>query len=543
MDIGTVSDKQIGAKPFEELYPGWPGQQTVVNMDVALIELDDARPWSAAIYQLGQLGPLADISTHNLSLNIIGCPVRARGGVSGVLTGRVAGLFFRYKAVGGREYVADFIIGSQDETPLSTHPGDSGSVWVLDTPDAPDPLMPLAVQWGGAVFGASPQHMPFALATNFSNVCRELGVDVVRASHLAQFEYWGAVGHYTIGSLACGEVQEATLQSLMLLNQDRVSFAPGDIGETVNDISVPGFVQLADVPDKVWKFSKSQRPFGRKGPENPNHYADIDLSVGGQPSLDEQTPSVASLKPETWRAFYKAIGWNAVSQRGMLPFRVWQIFIQMQKFAAAADVSRFVCAAGILAHYVGDACQPLHGSQFDDGDPFRKPDGTPSTVFLKHGSAFGHGVHGAYESSMLDANYDHLISGTSSALHGGHGMPLIQTGQEAGFATIELMRRTRNNLNPKAIVEAYAKLLQQGRGKASDEVLWTKFGTATVACVADGCRVLAMLWDSAWASGGGAATPASAIKAVSKARLRTLYEDPNFLPSKPLGQIDDYLKP
>ena len=192
VELGKVSDKQIGMLPFERLYERWPGKSLVVNVDVALIEVPDVREWSASIFALGQLGPLADLSTQNLSLNVIGCPVRATGGVSGPLEGRVAALFYRYKSIGGREYVADFLIGSRDENPLGTHPGDSGSIWVVDLEDARDPLMPLAIQWGGAVFGNAYESLPFALATNLSNVCRELNVEIVRASYFAQFEYWGA---------------------------------------------------------------------------------------------------------------------------------------------------------------------------------------------------------------------------------------------------------------------------------------------------------------------------------------------------------------
>ena len=130
------------------------------TIDVALIEVPDIREWSASIFLLGQLGPLADLSTQNLSLNVIGCPVRATGGVSGPLRGRVAALFYRYKAVGGREYVSDFLIGSRDDTPLGTHPGDSGAIWVVDLEGTKDRLMPLAIQWGGAVFGNADESLP-----------------------------------------------------------------------------------------------------------------------------------------------------------------------------------------------------------------------------------------------------------------------------------------------------------------------------------------------------------------------------------------------
>src|SRR5262249_51993101 len=73
--LGTVSRKQIGRLPFEKVYDAWPGKHIYLNLDVALVEVDDLRKWSASVYGVGMLGPLADLSTVNMSLNLIGCPV------------------------------------------------------------------------------------------------------------------------------------------------------------------------------------------------------------------------------------------------------------------------------------------------------------------------------------------------------------------------------------------------------------------------------------------------------------------------------------
>jgi hypothetical protein len=54
---------------------------------------------------------------------------------------------------------------------------------------------------------------------------------------------------------------------------------------------------------------------------------------------------------------------------GLLPFRVWQIYDAMVDFVKNGERDKFVCAAGVLAHYVGDACQPLHISFLHHGDP------------------------------------------------------------------------------------------------------------------------------------------------------------------------------
>jgi hypothetical protein len=267
--------------------------------------------------------------------------------------------------------------------------------------------------------------------------------------------------------------------------------------------------------------------------------ADMDLPDGTGNTLHHLTPTAASLDPATWIAFYNSIGWTAPSKRGLLPFRVWQIYKNMVDFVQAKDVTSFVAAAGILGHYIGDASQPLHGSMFDDGDPFRKPDGTPSATFLGHGEAFGKGVHSAYESSMLDKNRVAFQTKLTAAIPVAHGMATINGGQAAGFATIELMRRTRGRIKPFDIVTLYTHLVTSGHVNQAPAKLWEAFGDETVNCIVDSCRTLAMLWESAWIEGNGSAIPASSLVAVSHTALASLYNasSPEFLPSTLLNNI------
>jgi hypothetical protein len=542
--VGRTSGKQLGRLPFERVYESWPGRHIYVNVDVGLVELADVTQWNPSVFKVGRLGPLADLSVLNFSLNIIGCPVAAQGCASGRLSGRVAALFYRYKSVGGFEYVADFLIGPRGIDPLLTQPGDSGLVWVVDSDNVERDRGPLAVQWGGAVFASSDAaRMPFALATNLSTVCRELEVDLFRARELAAFEYWGAVGHYTVGALACDVVTDARLRDLMRRNRVRVSFAIADIEPNVDDVTVPGFVPLADVPDKVWKKTKTeQTPYGRKGQENPSHYADMDFKNPAGNTLDDLTPNAASLVTKTWADYYRSVGWNAVSQRGLLPFRVWQLYKEMVARVAAKDVAGFVAAAGVLAHYVGDACQPLHSSYLDDGDPFRQPDGTVVTKPLDHGKGYGHGVHEVYEKDMIDEKAVlTLIPALRTKLKTPHTMTLVTGGQAAGFAVVELTRRTRAALKPMDIVEAYAKSLTDLPKNKRAGKLWDEFGAETTAAMVDGCRTLAMLWDSAWAEGGGDQIEQPKIRKIMQKSLQKIYQSQEFVPSKALGKIDPYL--
>ena len=77
------------------------------------------------------------------------------------------------------------------------------------------------------------------------------------------------------------------------------------------------------------------------------------------------------------------------------------------------QVARFVCAAGILSHYVGDACQPLHISYMfdgipDDDDPTKKQ---------------GKGVHAAYEDGMVDRHTPEIAEAVDQRLQGSGTTP------------------------------------------------------------------------------------------------------------------------
>src|SRR5262249_19254515 len=69
--------------------------------------------------------------------------------------------------------------------------------------------------------------------------------------------------------------------------------------------------------------------------------------------------------------FYDSLEVDGVTiadkHRGALPFRVAEMYEAMVNYAAAGDVNRFVAAGGLMAHFVGDACQPLHVSALHHG--------------------------------------------------------------------------------------------------------------------------------------------------------------------------------
>ena len=329
----------------------------------------------------------------------------------------------------------------------------------------------------------------------------------------------------------------------MRANRLRVSFEPEATDtNALEEVDSSGFVPLSDVPDVVWKKSMTAVfPAGRGGREHPTHYANLDEPDANGQTLFDRLNAPIDLTVTAFQDYYDHLGHEQSSERGLLPFRIWQVYDKMIEAANDRRTSEFVCAAGILAHYAGDASQVLHGSHLFDGDPSRTQqrtvrDGTLETVIER----FGEGVHSDYEDRMINKHIDALMSEVDDAIGQEPAMSSVRGGQEAGFAVVELMRRTRNRIGPMALVEEYAAALQGGDDVA--EALWSKFGMATGAAIADGCWVLAMLWESAWREGNGGAIGDDLLRAVPADELIALYSDQLFLPSLSLDEIGRILR-
>ena len=538
--IGKSADKQLTRKLFQEIYADWPGKNVFVNLDIGLVEVEDLHHWTAQVFGLGTLGPLADLSADNISLRLVDCPVRAYGAASGQLEGAIKGLFYRYKSVGGFEYVADCLVGPADDAaPLATRPGDSGTVWTLVDGDAPP--RPIAVEWGAQRFlqGGTQLETPYVLATFLSTACNQLEVDIIRDWNAGTLNYWGAVGHYTIATMAVELVQTPSLRSLMEANVTRISFAATQINKkNTSGLSKKDFVPLADVPDLVWKIAK-KADGGRGGPEHPGHFADMDAKNGANQTLLQLCEDTDNINVEFWGEYYTEV---SDKSRGCLPFRVWQFFNEMKDAAAKNNMARFVCAAGTLAHYIGDACQPLHISHMFDGDP------EDSETVLKRNRHTGEmekveqpraaGVHSAYEKDMVERHIFEIINGLTGI--SSSNAEALENGRDAAIAVVALMRDTFANTPPAKIVKRFQKLRDLDEKPAAiADALWDSFGESTLVNMADGCRLLAHLWDSAWISGGGAQQ--GKHNAVPEERLDELYRDPDFVRSLTLDALGTVL--
>lgn len=518
--IGTTYGKQAGKKLFEEVYKGWPGSYSYSTIDAGLIKLDDITQWTSQIYGIGSIGEPIDLNINTMSLYLIGCPVRAHGGASGEMLGEIQALFYRYKSIGGFDYVSDLLIGPRDEeSPVMTRHGDSGTLWFYDpySTSEGDNIMksdkikgyrPIALQWGGQQFieGDNTKVTSYALATSLSTICRELDVDVFRGWNTGYNNYWGEIGHYKVASTACALLSDNKLKQLMNLNLENITFVDSDIANG-NIKREDNFFPLADVPDFVWKRKRGQ--LGNR--EKPNHHADMDIEGGSGfegKTLFDITVDEKNVDIGVWDTFYDSLGENfSMASRGTLPFRVWQIYDEMVRFLKNEDIPRFVCAAGILSHYVGDACQPLHMSQFHDGN-----------------DAQSKGVHTKYETGMLDKFSTEIVAGVNNHVKNFKAVADIGGGRAAAVSVLKLMRRTFEKLPPMEIINVF-KLTDRNVDK-----MFSALGNKTFEVMGDGSLRLASLWESAWKQGGGNNIDTEMIK-VSVELLQEFYNDKKFLES------------
>lgn len=221
------------------------------------------------------------------------------------------------------------------------------------------------------------------------------------------------------------------------------------------------------------------------------------------------------------------MGHDKQKERGLLPFRVWQFYDAMEEFARAGEPDKFLCAAGLLSHYVGDACQPLHGSIYADGYP----------------DDVGKGIHSTYETKMVDRYAEEIVTGIKNKLgQAGIALPQITSGKKAASAIIELMYRSSKTIPPRDLVDAFVEAGGTTHVAVQD-ALWEQFGDKTIKVMTDGARVLARIWQGAWARGNGNSIPASQLGTIDPDLLNEHSRNVQFVESLDLDHIRPVLKP
>jgi len=541
--IGRASDLQLARLPFTQVYPEFPGQRSYATLDIGLIEIDDINDWTSQIYGLdAPVGPIADLNEMNLGLQLIDHPVVAFGSHSGALRGRIKALFYRHKSLGGHDYVADMLIAPEPGA-SQTGPGDSGTVWhlpVVPPRGAAPVLRPVAVEWGGqALAGSGGQRLNFTLATSLAKACDLLNVDLVLEHNDGATPFWGQVGHYSIATAAIAAVRGKPLFALLSANRERISFVPDQLGadQIRAKLARGDFVELADVPDLVWKKVPGRVPGGRDvttntGPEHPNHYADIDRpGAGGRTLRDICLADKSQVSAAAWQAFYDGINETDARSRGLLPLRVWQFFDAIVAALQAGDIARAVCGMGVVSHSIGDACQPLHGSMLSDGYRDRAAPGAKGWP--------GRGVHSTFEDKMVDRFSAPLLAAIGPAAKRGAGgtIPPIANGQDAAFAVVTLMDFSARTIAPSELCDRYIEL-GGGTAKPIIQGLWDTFGDRTATLMGAGANALAATWEAALAVSG---VTLPGPETFSEPALAAIYQDTAFVPSLALDAIGPHL--
>jgi hypothetical protein len=532
VEIGFSSGKALGKVEFSNLYKGWQGNNILVSCDAGLIEVNDVSDWKTDVLDIGQMGEMYDLNTMNLTLGLISEHkvingkrqasknglVVGYGAVSQKLNGEIVGLFYRYKSVGGLEYVSDLLISGRDGKNLDVHHGDSGTLWHIVTTDKDkkEILQPIALHWGQHEFiqGQSENKYSYSLSTCLSNVCRELDVELVRGWNIDNNYSWGKTGHYKIAARACEIVSNRKLKKLLEANKENISFTDdGMLNDAMKDAKWGQFCALADVPDIVWRMTRKA--------DDANHFADMDESdpnVMGGKNLLELCKHTENIEIDIWNKYYEEMEGEDSSKssdkRGALPFRVWQAFNLMVEYVKAGKLAEFICVGGTVSHYLGDACQPLHVSYLHHGHP---------------GVDEEKKVHSIYETNMLDKYMFELIDGVNANHKTKQIYKVYESGKDAAKAVIKLMDKiTTKILSPEEIIDCYNET--DGRGRIDN--MWNKLGDRTIQCVTEGSLNLALFWESAWKMGNGDKVFTDIkLKEIKHQKLMDLYMDKNFFPS------------
>jgi hypothetical protein len=573
--VGVSANIGLTRILMPEIFPSWPGDKTYLTLDAGLVRIDNFEDWTSQVFGIGEIGATFDATEQTITLDLIGCPVRAFGGTTGVIEGEIQALFFRYESLGGYDYTTDVLVGPRTFNPKETayapftRPGDSGTLWFYDPPSGSrvkadgdedededvDPhlppergrrarrLRPIAMQWGGQRFvDADGSTSAFALGSFASSVCRALDVEMVRDWSTGHDEYWGKLGHFAIGWKAC-EHLSGKLSTLMKANQVRIGFGDEKLGlGSEFRMGNNDYVPLADVPDYVWIGAPA------RSSEGIQHFADVDIyGIGGGNTLLRQCHDDQSkISATVWKEFFDGFAEAGVGpDEGALPFRVWQIWDAMVGYLVQKDVIRFVAAAGILAHYIGDASQPLHCSYMHHGvPPMLKRNGRKypvrkeSAEFTAFKKTRPSKIHGIYEETMLEVDTPTVLASVDAAMSQASAMHgAVERGHDAAVETVRLMYNAQERLSPETIINADDPSLTVNE-RASR--LWNnqKVRRGTIRSLADSVRLLAGLWTAAWEAGKGDSIAKSKLVQFGEPELAKIYrKETTFIPSLSLAKM------
>jgi hypothetical protein len=313
-------------------------------------------------------------------------------------------------------------------------------------------------------------------------------------------------------------------------------------------------VPLADVPDYVW-VSASKYVRARKF-EGQQHFADIDIVPPNrkQSLLDACLNDSKFVSATYWRDCFNGFSeLGCGPDEGSLPFRVWQIWEEMVRClraGAKSDIARFVAAAGILAHYIGDASMPFHCSWLHHGylpmkevDQRKFPVAHDSEEYKAYSKTPQAKIHSIYDEGIMEIDTQAALTGVDEELPESKSIrDDIHSGYEAAVATIELMGEMRRVLSAKEIIAIDDPDLTP---KERARKLWSnsKVKKAAIKSLASSTELLARLWASAWKVGGGDKIATHQLLSFNEKTLEDIYRNHDFLPALSLEEMAGKFEP
>jgi hypothetical protein len=246
-----------------------------------------------------------------------------------------------------------------------------------------------------------------------------------------------------------------------------------------------------------------------------------------------------------WREYFDGFAASGVGpEEGALPFRVWQLWDLMVDALKAKGVKSFVATAGVLAHYVGDASQPLHSSYLHHG-PIPMLDRPGGKFPVRRGTAEYEEfkkqrpakIHAVYEQMMMEVDTLDALESVDALLDSAHVTSTgIDNGWEAARATFDVMSDALARLPPETLIGLDDPTLTQPE-RARRFWASAKVRSETIRSLAASTVLLARLWASAWRVGKGKNLPAAKLNVFSEPELQALYKTKGFAPALTLTQM------
>src|SRR5262249_55550657 len=117
-------------------------------------------------------------------LDLIGTPVKSFGCAAGVISGKIVGLFYRFRSPEGNDTICELLIGPDEDSPGSGQPerlaseANSGAILLAEDRDGKRPPRPIACWLRGHRLES--RVTTFALAASLNTLLKILGVRIVR---------------------------------------------------------------------------------------------------------------------------------------------------------------------------------------------------------------------------------------------------------------------------------------------------------------------------------------------------------------------------